>query len=122
MKKSIIHLLISIVFVAFAVMQFNDPDSLIWVGLYLIVAVVAFLAWKEKYYRMIYLGLLAILILWWASYLPEFAQWVRDGMPNIAASMKAESPYIELVREFFGLFISIIFISFYYIQSKKLSK
>ena len=51
--------------------------------------------------------------------MPEVIDWFSDGMPNIADSMQASSPYIELVREFFGLLISLIGMTFYLVISKK---
>ena len=50
--------------------------------------------------------------IWMISLLPNAITWVKDGMPTIVESMKASSPYIELVREFLGLLISILMLLF----------
>lgn len=42
--------------------------------------------------------------------LPGALDWIQDGMPSIVESMKASSPYIELVREFLGLGIALLVI------------
>ena len=113
------HILISVLFIVFAAVQWNDPDAHIWIPVYLVVAIVAFLGFRGRYYSKPYLALSAILVLWMATYLPHIYDWVIGGMPNIAGSMKAESPFIELTREFFGLLICFAAIWYYYIQSKK---
>jgi hypothetical protein len=41
-------------------------------------------------------------------------------MPSITASMKAESPYIELSREFFGLLLCAIAALYYLIKAKRI--
>ena len=113
------HLLLAILFLLFALVQWNDGDFLIWMPPYLITALIAMLAYFGRFYRYVYLAVLAVLALWMASYLPHIARWFGDGMPNIAGSMKAESPYIELTREFFGLFLCTAAIWYYYILSKR---
>ncbi len=113
------HLIIAFLFLLFAAVQWNDSDSYVWISVYLAPAVTALLAFKGRYYRYPTFILLIVLILWMASYVPHITQWIEDGMPNIAGSMKAESPYIELTREFFGLFICLVAIWYYYILAKK---
>ena len=47
---------------------------------------------------------------------PAFVDWIRSGMPSITGQMKAESPFIEVVREFLGLTIALaimIYLFFY---------
>ena len=119
MKSKLTHIIIALVFLSFAVVQWNDPDGLVWILAYLVVCAMATLAIFNKYFRYPYLLVLIGFILWGASYIPEMTKWVNAGMPNIATSMKAETPYIELAREFFGLLICIITIAFYYILSKR---
>ena len=119
MKSKITHSIIAIIFLLFAYFQWNDPDGLIWAPAYLVVSIMAVLALKGRFFRYPYLLILVIYILWGASYIPEMNKWIQAGMPSIAASMKAETPYIELAREFFGLLICIITIAFYYVLSKR---
>ena len=42
-------------------------------------------------------------------------------MPSITGSMKAETPHIEFMREFLGLFIILAAFVFHYFQAKKRS-
>ncbi len=114
-----VHLSISVLFMLFAIVQWNDPDAFIWILMYVVVSAVAFLAFKGKSYPWLNAGVTAILIVSILFYVPDVVDWFGDDMPNIADSMKASSPYIELVREFFGLFISLVAMTFYLIISKK---
>ena len=63
-------------------------------------------------------SLLFALVLITATYLPAMLKWVGEGMPTITGSMQAESPHIELIREFFGLMLSTVVLGYYYMKSK----
>ncbi len=114
-----VHISISVIFMLFAIVQWNDPDALIWILMYVVVSAIAFFAYKEKNYIWLNAGVTAILVVSLLFYIPDIIDWFGDGMPNIADSMQATSPYIELVREFFGLLISLIAMTFYLVISKK---
>lgn len=113
------HLSISALFMLFAIVQWNDPDALIWILMYVVVSGIAFLAFKGKSYLWLNAGVTAILFVSILFYIPDIVDWFGDDMPNIADSMQASSPYIELVREFFGLLISLLAMTFYLVISKK---
>lgn len=114
-----LHFILFILFTLFAYFQWNDPDPLVWIIVYLIVASVAFQAFRGKLYYKLCLGITLVFLLGAATYVPDVIQWFKDGMPSLTESMKASSPYIELVREFFGLIIAIVVMSFYLVHSKK---
>lgn len=100
-----LHLTVAALFILCAYWQLNDPDWNQWVAAYGIVAFIAIRAFFGGL-RPIVAALPAIaLFAWWCSYVPDFLQWLNDGMPTITGSMKAESPHVELTREFFGLLI-----------------
>ena len=114
-----VHLFISIVFLLFALVQWNDPDALIWIIVYLIIALIAFLAFRGRFYFWICLVFTFTLLVSTTFYVPDVIAWANDGMPSITDSMKASSPYIELVREFFGLLTALLAMTFYLVISKK---
>ena len=91
----------------FGLLQINDPDFYIWTPVYLITAYFPFQAFKGSFRSVYALRFAMILFLWLLFYVPQLISLIQDGLPNIAGSMKAESPYIEFVREFFGLVICI---------------
>jgi len=112
------HLIISILFLLFGVLQYNDPDFFIWIPIYLFVSFVAFASYKGLKFPVITLVVLIMLGIWLATYFPSFITWIQDGMPSITGSMKAETPYIEHVREFGGLLISFLTTLIYYFIHK----
>ncbi|WP_235297715.1 transmembrane 220 family protein [Portibacter marinus] len=100
--------IVGLLFLLFAYFQWNDPDGLKWIFYYLIVSLLSFAtAFKKNKELYIYITIVATFI-WMTFLLPGTIAWIRDGMPTIVESMKASSPYIELVREFLGLLIALI--------------
>jgi len=114
-----IHLAVSILFLFFGVVQYNDPDFFIWIPIYLFVSFVAFASFKGLRFPIITGVVLIMLGIWLGTYIPTFITWVQDGMPSVTGTMKAESPYIEHVREFGGLLVSFIITFIYYFIHKK---
>jgi hypothetical protein len=119
--KRYLNILLAVLFIVFAAVQLNDPDPWFWVMMYLYVAVciLLFTFTNKSKYPLLIGALLSLAIS--LSYIPDVVSWVKDGMPSIASSMKAESLYIELVREFFGLLITGVTFIFYYFVEKKRS-
>lgn len=116
-KLSILDYVFAILFVLFAVVQYNDPDGLLWGGVYLVIALVCVL------YNRIPMLILNIIILGFlialVSYLPPLLSWIKDGMPSVVESMKAESPYIEMVREAGGLLIGLLILIYCRFKASK---
>ncbi len=119
--KNLGHITASVLFFTFGIVQWNDPDPQLWISLYFYVAVCILLNIYTKVSKYpIAIGMLFTAFMLYNS-IPDVMQWYADGMPSIVGSMKAESKYIELVREFFGLFISVATLIFYFIRAKKQS-
>lgn len=114
-----IHLIISLLFFLFGVLQYNDRDFYIWIPIYLFVAFISFASFKGISFINIVLGGLLVLSVWTISYIPSFLTWINDGMPSVTGTMKAETLYVEHVREFGGLAISLLVTSIYYFIHKK---
>lgn len=107
------------IFLLFAVMQINDPDFFIWVPIYVLVAIVILLFDKGyKILRVLQILLIAY-ILGMVSYYPDVMSWIQNGTPSITGSMQAESPFIEFVREFFGLGICALALGYYTFKASK---
>lgn len=101
----ILDYIIIVVFLLFGLAQYNDADFYLWGPVYLIISIIGMLKLTGRSYRFIAWFALAIIAIWAISYFPKMMEWVKQGMPNIAGSMKAETPYIEFTREFFGLLL-----------------
>jgi hypothetical protein len=115
-----------IVFVLFAAVQYNDPDPYIWIPIYLYAAVLCWLAFRNKFYPPAYLLGIAVYALY-ATY-KIFDQnglidWItKHHAENIAETMRAEKPWIEEAREFFGLIILIVVLLIDYAYAKGRTK
>ncbi|MDG2449322.1 MAG: transmembrane 220 family protein [Saprospiraceae bacterium] len=108
-----IHIIIGIVFIIFAILQYNDPDYYIWIPVYSLISFIAFSTAARKPQRKLALWVTLFLAAWSVTFIPDLVSWIQDGAPNIAGSMKAETPHIELMRELFGLIISLVATVYY---------
>ena len=122
----VFNLIFCLLFVFSAALQYNDPDPYLWIPIYMYGALLCWLAFRNKYYPKAYLiGIFIYLA--YAIYL-FFAKdgvldWInKHNAEDIASTMKAEKPWIEETREFFGLIILIVVltINFYYSKKRKL--
>jgi hypothetical protein len=113
-----IHKIIASVYILCAAVQYNDPDFYIWIPLYLIPAAVAISydrGWRNSN---VLLGICVFFVLSMLLYTPDIISWMKDGTPSITGSMKAESQFIEFVREFFGLGICLLGLVWYWRKSR----
>jgi len=103
-----ISLLVSFIFILFAILQWNDSDPLPWILVYGVVAALwLWRLWSRPPWWVTVPIFIAVL-LWCVSLVPEVKQWIAMGAPSIVGSMKAESPYIESVREWGGLMMALV--------------
>ena len=117
----IINLILAVCFLAFAALQFNDdPDDVwFWVLIYgLVAGISAFAAFGRYNMWVIVIGIAAVVFELFRKF-PAFAQWISQGMPSIVEKMEASSPYVELVREFLGLLISLAALIYHYVRYTK---
>lgn len=94
-------LFFALAFVWFAVLQYNDPDPLLWGAVYLIATYVSFRAFQGKFNR----EMLAVLLVWsiaWA--VSSWSQMTSyDGFFTQGQGMNMKTPNQELAREASGL-------------------
>jgi hypothetical protein len=120
------NLLFCLLFIFSAALQYNDPDPYVWMPIYMYGAVLCWLAFRNKFYPKACL----IGIIVYSVYAAGLFFW-KDGVwdwitqhhaEDIAATMKAEKPWIEETREFFGLVILIVVlaINFFYANRKRI--
>ena len=118
-----INIFLSLMFVAFAALQYNDPDPYIWVPIYLLPAFLCWQASKGKYHTSLYVLSMGICVIY-GIYLffdkNGVLSWARDhASESLVNSMKAEKPWIEESREFLGLLIVLIVLVINYIFGRK---
>lgn len=124
------NLVFCLLFVFSAALQYNDPDPYVWIPIYMYGAVLCWLAFRGKFYRKAYLiGLVvyavyALGLFFWKN---GVLDWITEHQAeDITATMKAEKPWIEETREFFGLIIliGVLLVNFFYtkIQTQKIHR
>ena len=122
----IFNIFFCVVFIVFAALQYNDPDPYVWMPIYLYAAALCWLASRQKFYPKAYLiGIAAYTV--YAVYKVFDANGLIDWITkhhgeNIAETMKAEKPWIEETREFFGLVILIVVLLIDFFYSKRKTK
>ncbi len=110
----IINGILAALFLLFAIVQYNDPDPWLWIALYGFVAIVSLMAVFKQYYRWVILGGIVVCLIGMLLLLPDFINWINTGAESITGSMKAESPHIELTREFLGLAVTLLALTWHY--------
>ena len=117
------NLVFVVLFIIFAALQYNDPDPYVWMPIYLYGALICWLAYKgELKPILVFIGIAVYAA--YAVYLfvaPDgVLSWIKDhDAENIAETMKAEKPWIEDAREFFGLAILITVLLVNYLHIRK---
>jgi transmembrane protein TMEM220 len=114
-----------VIFILFAAVQYNDPDPYLWMPIYLYAALLCWYSIKGKFYPLAYwigfavYGSYALYKLFDENGLID---WIKKhNAQNIAGTMKAETPWVEETREFFGLIIIIVvlIINYIYLTNQK---
>jgi Transmembrane family 220, helix len=103
----VFNIVFCVLFIVSALLQYNDPDPVIWVPIYIYAAYLCYAATKKRFNSTLYIvgGLVFVA---YAIYLlvddTGVISWAGEhGAENIAQSMHATKPWIEETREFFGL-------------------
>ena len=117
----------AIIFIIFAALQYNDPDPIIWIPIYLYPTYLCLQAARnQKVNKFLYpIGFIGFVSYAVYKMFDEngVIDWIKyHNAGNIASTMKAETPWIEESREFFGLIIIIIVMTINYLQIKKMAK
>jgi len=120
----IVNFLLAIMFLAFAFLQLNDPDPVVWILIYGAMAVVCIMAIFEFYPLKVIVGLIAVYVGYSLVYIQGVMEWLSqdDRSRLFSEEMKAQYPYIEESREFLGLMICVAVLILYWMRAKKFSK
>jgi len=117
----ILSFILAVMFVVFAFVQVNDPDPIIWILIYGVMAVICVLAAFGIYPRKFMIGLAIAYTLYSIYYFPGVREWLQHDEKSLLFDnlAKMEFSYIEESREFLGLMICVIVLIFYLIKSRK---
>jgi len=117
------NLVFCIIFIFFAALQYNDPDPYVWIPIYMYAAILCWLAFRKKYYPRWYIAGIIVYavygggLFFWKN---GVLDWItKHHAANITETMKADQPWIEETREFFGLVILIIVLLIDYFYARK---
>ena len=113
----------AVLFLGFAALQYNDPDALLWIVIYMAMVVVCVLAFRKQHHKMLSLILGLFYIGYSVLLAPALLTWWQSGdrallFDDIA---KMQYPYIEETREILGLLICLVVlaINYFYFERKK---
>ena len=107
------HLLVFCMMLIFTALQWNDVDAGIWIVIYSVTAILAFISYKKicrpcTVLWAILVGIFAIYMLIGTA--PGLSDLVsRNAYSEIFFAMDDNKPYIEQTREALGLFIILTY-------------
>jgi len=110
-----LHSFLGLMFLAFAFLQFNDPDPVLWISIYSVMALLCLMA-IFKVYNKIVIAILTVTYIVYCFFLwPGVAEWLAQENKGVLFDdvMKMEHLYIEESREFLGLVICLMVLAFY---------
>lgn len=92
----------------FTLLQFNDPDALVWIGIYGAAALVPLLGLFNRYNRpLFWLAILACGIAATIEVNGAYTYFLHRHEEALMQSMNPDKPYIEEAREFLGSLIAL---------------
>lgn len=102
-------------FMAFAALQVNDPDPVLWILIYGVMAVVSVMGIFDFYNRRLMIGLAVLFAVYMVILFSGVAEWLRQEDRSVLFDdvMKMQYPYIEESREFLGLLICMFVLAIY---------
>lgn len=112
-KNQILRIITALIFLLFACVQFNDPDSLIWIVVYIVTSIQSIISNKQFYRKWVDKLLIFLFSMFFISYIPSLFDWVKDGFPSIVNEMHSVNLHIEIVRESLGILLCIISIIYW---------
>lgn len=103
-----IYCLFGLTLLAFAGLQFNDPDPIIWVGFYTLCALIPLLLVFNIFNR----GLFLLTAIWCCIELlisapGAYQYYLHMTEEPLMQGMNPQKPYIEECREFLGVLIAL---------------
>jgi len=111
-----IALLFGLIFLLFAYWQFNDPDPVWWVTVYIVSAYCAYLAFQEKYNRQLFV---VLAVLYAAGAINAWIQMTAwEGFFTEGAGLSMKSVNQELARESAGLGICLLAMLVFLVMSQ----
>ncbi|MDX1546366.1 MAG: transmembrane 220 family protein [Rhodothermales bacterium] len=116
----VLDLLLALLFATAAVVQYNDPDPLLWMLFYGCVALVAGTAAFGRYSLPFTLLVTAAAAAGLLLAAPGFIDYLTTpGAGPLTQQMDAARPYVEQAREFLGLAVALGVLVFYALRARR---
>ena len=116
----IINWILAMLWLVFVVVQFNDPDPIIWMLMYGLVVVVCAMAAMNKYSKPLILIGIAASLIWAATLFPAVVDYFLNHRSNeILEHMSPDKIFIEEARECFGLILAALVLIWKYFEAGK---
>jgi hypothetical protein len=118
----VVNLLLAVIFLLFAFVQINDPDPVLWILIYGVMAVLCILAAFKVFVKPVYWVLVIAFIVYMIILWPGVREWLSQPELSVLFDdgLKMQHPYIEESREFLGLFICVAVLSVYALRPVQL--
>ena len=115
----IVNLVLAVMFLAFAFVQINDPDPILWILIYGVMAVICVLAAFGYSSRLAMVILLVGFLAYSIVFLPGLREWLAQDDRSVLFDdiAKMQHLYIEESREFLGLMICVIVLIIYLVRT-----
>lgn len=98
----------TLILLAFAALQFNDPDPVIWVSFYVICALVPASGLYGRHIKqLLWLALIVCGITLVVHASGAYNYYLHMNQEPLMQSMNPQKPYIEEAREFLGALITL---------------
>ena len=108
-QKKITNFILCVVFIIFALLQLNDPDSFLWFSIYFIVSIIFLYSNFKPISKSLLILIIIALLAYSAFYFPLFIDYLKTkNKEEIFDEMVYDKPYLEGAREFIGLLIAAI--------------
>jgi hypothetical protein len=119
--KRLPHLFLALLFFAFALLQINDPDPLLWIGIYLAMTGVCALAAFNKYDRTVMIVLAVGYLIYMRILFPGAMDWYQSADRSLLFDdiARMQYSYIEESREFLGLLICELVLGVYLLIARQ---
>lgn len=118
MVTKIVKAFLGLLFILFAVVQYNDPDPWAWIAIYGVVGVVFLVSIVRPVAKSTVGFLMIALLVYSLTFISGFWEWLnKPEKSEIFGEMIYDRPYIEQTREFGGLVIACVSLFYLYRKS-----
>jgi hypothetical protein len=120
----ILNSILALMFMAFAFVQVNDPDPILWILIYGVMAIVSVMAIFEYFIPALMYALALGYLVYLVILFPGMMDWYNSPDRSLLFDdiAKMQYTYIEEAREFLGLLICLIALAFYILRARLAAK